>query len=113
MVPETNTASPAFAPERRSDLALMQAGRGDWVTKVGAEGVQAFASIGRGQAIAIKVADGNKTALFAATVEVLDQLGWLDGAQREALHAWRNEDILSIKGAKVGERKAVLRMSPT
>ena len=28
--------------EHRSDLALMQAGRGDWVTKIGAEGVQAI-----------------------------------------------------------------------
>ena len=27
--------------ERRNDLALMRAGRGDWITKVGAEGVQA------------------------------------------------------------------------
>ena len=29
--------------QHRSDLALMQAGRGDWVTKIGAEGVQAAA----------------------------------------------------------------------
>ena len=28
--------------ERRNDLTLMRAGRGDWVTKVGAEGVQAI-----------------------------------------------------------------------
>ena len=34
--------------ERRSDLALMQAGRGDWVTKIGAEGVQAIGVRSRG-----------------------------------------------------------------
>jgi L-asparaginase II len=94
----------------RNDLAFMRAGRADWVTKVGAEGVQAFASRSRGQAFAIKVADGNKTALFAATVEVLDQLGWMDDAQREALEPWRARDILSIRGAVVGERRPALKL---
>jgi L-asparaginase II len=96
---------------RRNDEAFMRAGRGDWVTKVGAEGVQAFASASRGQAFAIKISDGNKQALFAATVEVLDQLGWMDDKQREALEPWRGRDILSIRGARVGERKPVLRLA--
>jgi L-asparaginase II len=94
----------------RNDLAFMRAGRGDWVTKVGAEGVQVVASRSRGQALAIKISDGNKLALYAATVEALDQLGWLDDAQREALRPWRNETITSIKGAPVGERRAVFRL---
>ena len=34
--------------ERRNDLALMQAGNGDWATKVGAEGVQGIAVRSRG-----------------------------------------------------------------
>jgi L-asparaginase II len=96
----------------RNDLAFMQAGRGDWVTKVGAEGVQVVASRTRGEAFALKIADGNKTALFAATVEALDQLGWLDEAQRQALRPWRYETISSIKGAPVGERRAVFRLAP-
>ena len=94
----------------RNDLAFMRAGRGDWVTKVGAEGVQAFASRSRGQAFAIKIADGSKVALFAATIEVLDQIGWLDDAQREELEPWRARDILSIRGAKVGERRPAFRL---
>jgi len=95
----------------RSDLAFMRAGRGDWVIKVGAEGVQAVASVSRGQAFAIKIADGNKTALAAATVAVLGQLGWLDELQREELRPWRGEDILSVRGAKVGERRPAFRLS--
>ncbi|MEJ6021046.1 asparaginase [Ramlibacter sp. PS4R-6] len=95
----------------RNDLAFMQAGRGDWVTKVGAEGVQVFASASRGEAFAIKVSDGNKPALYAATVEVLAQLGWLDDAQREALRPWRGEDIPSIRGDVVGARRAVFKLS--
>ena len=36
------TAHPEMVSgEGRNDLALMRAGRGDWVTKIGAEGVQA------------------------------------------------------------------------
>ncbi|MEO8537774.1 MAG: asparaginase, partial [Betaproteobacteria bacterium] len=38
--------------ERRSDLALMQAGRGDWVAKIGAEGVQALGVRSAGLGIA-------------------------------------------------------------
>ena len=94
----------------RNDLAFMRAGRGDWVTKVGAEGVQVCASRSRGEAFAIKISDGNKTALFAATVEVLDQLGWMDDKQREELEPWRARDILSVRGAKVGERRPVFKL---
>src|SRR4029453_12977381 len=45
--------------ERRNDLALTRAGRGDWVAKVGAEGVQAIGIRSRGWGISIKGADGN------------------------------------------------------
>jgi L-asparaginase II len=95
----------------RNDLAFMRAGRRDWVTKVGAEGVQAFASASRGEAFAIKISDGNKPALYAATVEVLDQLGWLDDEQRAALRPWRGEDILSIRGDRVGRRRPAFKLS--
>jgi L-asparaginase II len=95
----------------RNDLAFMQAGGGDWATKVGADGVQVVASRSRGEALALKIADGNKLALFAATVEALDQLGWMDDRQREALRPWRSETIASIQGAPVGERKAVFRLA--
>jgi L-asparaginase II len=96
---------------RRNDQDFMRAGRGDWVTKVGADGVQVVASRSRGQALALKIADGSKPALFAATVEALEQLGWLDDQQREALRPWRQEVIASIRGARVGERRAVFRLA--
>lgn len=94
----------------RNDEAYMRIGRGDWVTKVGADGVQAFASRSRGEAFAVKIADGNAVALHAASVQVLDQLGWLDAAQREALQPWRAEAILSIRGAPVGRRRAAFTL---
>jgi L-asparaginase II len=109
---EAMTAHPELVSgTRRSDLAFMRAGRGDWVTKVGADGVQAFASRSRRQAFALKISDGNQVALLAATVAVLDQLGWLDVRQREELRPWRAEAIANARGTQVGERKAVFRLA--
>ena len=94
----------------RNDEAFMRAGLGDWVTKVGADGVQAIASRSRGHGIAIKIGDGNKAALFAASVAALDQLGWLDDRQRAELEPWRAEVIANWRGTPVGERKAVFKL---
>ncbi len=94
----------------RNDNAFMRAGRGDWVTKVGADGVQVVGSRRRGEAFAIKIIDANKPALFAATVAVLDQLGWLDDRQREELRPWQAQDITNLRGIQVGERKAVFKL---
>jgi L-asparaginase II len=58
----------------------------------------------------LKIADGNKVALFAATIEALDQLGWLDAQQREELAPWRAEPIQNIKGAQVGKRRPVFQI---
>lgn len=89
----------------RSDQALMRAGRGDWITKVGADGMQVVASKSRRQALALKVADGNMTAVYAATIAALDQIGWLDLRQKEELRPWRAEAISNTRGTRVGERK--------
>ena len=96
----------------RNDLAFMQAGRGDWVSKVGADGVQVLGSKSRGEALAIKISDGNKPALFAATVEVLEQLGWLDDAQRAALAPWRAQTLRNARGLPVGERRPAFQLQP-
>ena len=94
----------------RNDADFMRAGRGDWVSKVGADGVQVVGSRSRGQALAIKVMDGNKAALFAATVEALDQLGWLDAQQRQALAPWRAQVLLNVAGQPVGERRSLFKL---
>lgn len=88
--------------ERRSDLALMRAGRGDWVTKIGAEGVQAIGVRSHGLGIAIKVADGQKRGLYPATVAVLDTLGLLDAAAREELAPWARRVVRNYRGLETG-----------
>ena len=108
---EAMTAHPEMVSGTgRNDLAFMRAGRGDWVSKIGADGVQVVGSKSRGEALALKIMDGNKQALYAATVEALDQLGWLDAAQREELEPWRARLIVNARGLRVGERRPAFRL---
>jgi len=94
----------------RNDLAFMQAGGGDWVSKVGADGVQVVGSKSRGEAFALKIIDANKPALYAASVAVMDQLGWLNDGQRTALKPWRAEAIINARGIPVGERRTAFTL---
>jgi L-asparaginase II len=89
--------------EHRSDLALMQAGRGDWVAKIGAEGVQAIGIRSQGLGIAIKVADGQKRGLYPAIVAVLEALGVVDAAARQVLAPWARRTIRNHRGIPTGE----------
>jgi L-asparaginase II len=94
----------------RNDLDFMRAGRGDWVSKVGADGVQVLGSKSRSEAFAIKISDGDKPSLFAASVEVLEQLGWLDDAQRAVLEPWRARSLPNLRGIEVGTRRPVFQL---
>lgn len=95
----------------RNDLILMQAGQGDWVSKVGADGVQILASFSRQMAIAAKCSDGQLTPLMVALVSALDQLGWITDGQRQALSALLPPLMRNAAGLEVGEMRAVLRLS--
>ena len=94
----------------RNDLDFMRAGRGDWLTKIGADGVQTIASKSRGQAIAIKVISGHMPALYAAAVVALEQLRWLDDAQREILKPWGEQTLRNARGNPVGEIRAAFKL---
>jgi len=105
------TAHPEMVSgEGRNDLTLMRAGGGDWVTKVGAEGVQAVGVRSTGWGIALKVADGNARGLHPATVAVLDQLGLLDAAKRGALAAWLRPAIRNYRGLTTGHVEPVVAL---
>ena len=97
------TAHPEMVSgEGRNDLAYMRAGRGDWVTKIGAEAVQAIGIRSLGLGIAVKVVDGAKRGLHPATVAVLDQLGLLDAGQRALLAPWREPTVRNYRGIATG-----------
>jgi L-asparaginase II len=96
--------------QARCDLAYMQAGGGDWVTKVGADAVQTIGIRSAGLGIAIKIADGATRSLQTATFAVLEQLGLLDARQRALLEPYRVPPLLNARGSKVGEIRAVFEL---
>jgi L-asparaginase II len=94
--------------ERRSDLVLSQTGAGDWVAKIGAEGVQAIGVRSRGWGVVVKVADGSKRGLFPAVVAALDQLGLLDNGRRARLAAMREPAVSNYRGTPTGVVRPVV-----
>jgi L-asparaginase II len=102
------TAHPEMVSgEHRSDLELSHAGRGDWVAKIGAEGVQGIGLRGAGVGIAIKIVDGNRRVLRPVIASALDQLGLLDAGRRFALADWLEPPIRNYRGILTG------RLQPT
>jgi L-asparaginase II len=86
----------------RTDLAVMRAGAGDWIAKIGADGVQAIGVRSRGLGIAIRVADGNPRALHAATVAVLQQLDLVDDTAGTPLAPFDAPRIRNYRGIDTG-----------
>ena len=88
----------------RSDLSLMTVGAGDWVTKIGADGVQAIGIRSAGLGIAIKVADGNRDALYRVVVDVLERLNLAraDDAGRLRSSTWHPTTLRNARGLPVG-----------
>jgi L-asparaginase II len=95
---------------RRMDLAIMQTGSGDWVSKAGADGMQAIGVRSKGLGIAIRIADGNPRALHAATVEVLQQLGLLDDPSGTPLALYDCPPIRNYLGIETGAVVPVLKL---
>ena len=96
--------------EGRNDLAYMRAGRGDWVTKIGAEAIQGIGIRSLGLGIVVKVVDGAKRGLHPATVSVLEQLGLLDAAQRTELAGWLEPPVRNYRGTITGAIHPVVKL---
>jgi L-asparaginase II len=92
---------------------LTRAGRGDWVTKIGAEGVQAIGVRSAGIGIAIKVADGNKRALPPVIASVLEQLGLMDADRRAELAAWYAPVVRNYRGIATGWIRSMVVLDKT
>jgi L-asparaginase II len=94
----------------RNDLAFMQTGAGDWVAKIGADGVQVIGVRSAGLGIAIKVADGSMRALYTAAVAVLQQLGLVAAPERSPLAPWLRPQLTNFMGLRTGEVRPVLQL---
>jgi len=86
----------------RTDLAVAQAGAGDWIAKAGADGVQAIGIRSRGLGIAVRIADGNARALHTVTTEVLYQLGLLPRPADSPLARTFRPPLTNYRGLAVG-----------
>ncbi len=95
----------------RKDLALNRAGAGDWIAKLGADGVQAIASRSRQTAITVKIADGDLPMLMLIVVTVLEQMGWMTDTARHALKSYMPGPLRNVAGHEVGHTNAVFQMS--
>jgi L-asparaginase II len=105
-------AHPALVSgERRSDLALMTTGEGDWATKVGAEGVQGIAVRSRGLGIAIKIADGSRRGLFPVIVAVLEQLRLVGDAASTPIGVYREPAERNMRGLVTGRVRTVVELA--
>lgn len=96
--------------EGRNDLVLMRAGRGDWFSKVGADGVQVLGSFSRGIGVAAKCADGQLVPLMVGLLSALEQLGWLDDEARTALRPLLPPPLRNVAGIEVGHMQAAWRL---
>lgn len=86
----------------RGDLAIMQAGCGDWVSKVGGEAVKGVGIRSRGIGIAAKVAGGGTRALVPLIVEVLRQLDILPSADGTPLETWARPEVKNHRDIVTG-----------
>ena len=97
------TSHPCLVAGRgRFDTVAMQAGRGAFVVKTGAEGVHAAALMGPGLGIAVKIDDGAKRAAEAVMAALLVRLGGRAEATRRALEPWLDGPVLNAAGRSVG-----------
>jgi L-asparaginase II len=97
----------------RNDLAFMQTAPGDWVAKVGADGVQTIGVRSAGLGIAIKMADGNMRALYTAAVAVLRQIGLVTSPAATPLARWLRPQLTNYAGLRTGEVRPIVRLART
>jgi L-asparaginase II len=95
----------------RIDLALAQAGRGDWIAKGGADGVQAIGVASLGLGVVVRIADGNARALHTVTAEVLHQIGLLPKPAHTPLASMFRPALTNYAGLAVGSLEPLFELA--
>ncbi|MDP6574146.1 MAG: asparaginase [Rhodospirillales bacterium] len=103
------TAHPGLVAGRgRYDTAVMEAGRGAFVVKSGAEGFHAAIMPGLGLGCALKIEDGAGRAAEVAMTAVLRHLGVLDDHARTEMVDYLERPLVNWSGKRVGVIRATL-----
>lgn len=92
----------------RFDTELMRLSAGRLIAKGGGEAVHAGIVRDRGWGWALKIADGNRRATPPLLLAVLDRLGALTEADREALSGWMTPELRNNRRENVGRIVPVL-----
>jgi L-asparaginase II len=95
----------------RCDLALAEASGGDWVAKVGADGVHTIGIRSTGIGVAVKIADGDFGAVYAASIAVLRQLGLPIEPAGTPLAKWADPVLRNVRGLAVGRLEAKVHLT--
>uniref|UniRef100_E1T9L4 L-asparaginase II n=1 Tax=Burkholderia sp. (strain CCGE1003) TaxID=640512 RepID=E1T9L4_BURSG len=103
------TSHPEMVSGRgRCDLAIARATSGDCVAKVGADGIYAMGIRTLGVGIAIKIADGDLSALYATAVAVLREIGVINDGNASSLTRWDNPKLRNARGMEVGQLETMV-----
>ncbi|HXY22673.1 MAG TPA: asparaginase [Burkholderiaceae bacterium] len=94
----------------RMDLALMRTGAGNWVSKIGADGLQMIGVRPQCLGIAIRIAGADASALHITTVEVLHQIGLLDDPLRTPLGAYFRPTLRNSRELPTGRYRPLFRL---
>jgi L-asparaginase II len=97
----------------RGDLAIMETGGGDWVSKVGGEAVKGVGIRSLGLGLAVKVAGGGTRALVPLVAEVLRQLDILPDAEGTPLATWARPAIRNHRDIVTGHIVARFQLEQT
>lgn len=106
------TKSPGMvAGAGRFTTDLIEAGRGRWIGKEGAEGVYAMglrptSTGGPALGIALKIEDGSSRPRDAVTLAILERACPMPEAASRTLEPYRNPVIRNVRGAAVGRIEA-------
>ena len=101
---------------KRLDTELMRAGRGRFISKIGAEGVYTVGVLPsrdwpKGLGLALKIEDGDdQRARPPAVIDALRQLGVLDAADLNTLSEYSPTVIRNRRGDHVGEARAAFAL---
>lgn len=97
----------------RGDLAIMETGQGDWVSKVGGDAVQGVGIRSRGLGFVLKISDGGSRAVVPLAVEVLKQLGLLPRAEGTSLAQWAMPPVKNHRDLVTGHIIARFQLEQT
>ena len=90
---------------------LMQVTKGRIIGKLGSDGVYCAAVVDGDIAIALKMEDGNMTAMPIVMMRILNDLDLLSNSEKEQFAKFSAYDNYNCQGDKVGEIRAVFELS--